>query len=329
MFPNSSEPFNYHDLLREIGHSEEEVRDPRRPSSVIQATPKSTIDVIQSAEVERGALASLQAARNVIESLEASVSLLQARLAQFEEPKARPDSSEPQPNEEEIRQSARIETTASYLCTSFGPDIYTNKNSSSRERPANSMESGSNPFDPRQIKELSHTALDLVAFEQDGKEICEDKTRTLIAFGAKIRALAAVLNTQSRQIRQLKSANMELAKHNYWISEILTAKEATPWDAQEVNLSAMNEIEKRDGVRREISRKIYIATGVSPPLECQLLDISERGARIRVGAPGSAPQEFLVQLGQGLARWCQVVWRSDTAIGVKFIAPPESLSTRG
>ena len=90
----------------------------------------------------------------------------------------------------------------------------------------------------------------------------------------------------------------------------------------------MDEVEKRNGARRTIARTVHLATGVSPQLECQLLDISERGARIRVGAPASAPQEFLMQLGKGLVRWCQVVWRSDTAIGVKFIEPPESLKTK-
>jgi hypothetical protein len=90
----------------------------------------------------------------------------------------------------------------------------------------------------------------------------------------------------------------------------------------------MDEVEKRNSARRTIARTVHLATGVSPPLECQLLDISERGARIKVGAPASAPQEFLVLLGKGLSRWCRVVWRSDTAIGVQFIEPPQSLNAK-
>lgn len=92
--------------------------------------------------------------------------------------------------------------------------------------------------------------------------------------------------------------------------------------------TAMDEVEKRNSARRTIARTVHLATGVSPPLECQLLDISELGARVRVGAPASAPQEFLILLGKGLSRWCQVIWRSDTAIGVKFIEPPQSLDTK-
>jgi len=87
----------------------------------------------------------------------------------------------------------------------------------------------------------------------------------------------------------------------------------------------MNEPEKRRSERRPITHAVFVATGVSPPMKCQLLDISEFGARIRVGDPASAPQEFLMQLGKGLTRWSRVMWRSDIAIGVEFIEPPESL----
>lgn len=59
-----------------------------------------------------------------------------------------------------------------------------------------------------------------------------------------------------------------------------------------------------------------------------MLDISEAGARLRVHDPGAAPQEFLIILGGGLMRWCQVVWRSDTEIGTKFIEPPQSLKKK-
>ena len=83
--------------------------------------------------------------------------------------------------------------------------------------------------------------------------------------------------------------------------------------------------EKRQSERRPITRTIYLATGVSAPLQCQMLDVSQTGARIRVGDPRTAPQEFLVQIGVGLTRWCQVIWRSDTELGIKFVEPPASL----
>ncbi len=91
--------------------------------------------------------------------------------------------------------------------------------------------------------------------------------------------------------------------------------------------TTMDNTEKRQSTRRPITHSVFMATGLGPPLKCQMLDVSEFGARIRVGDPKTAPQEFLIVLDRGLARWCQVVWRSKTEIGIKFIEPPQSLKT--
>ncbi len=87
----------------------------------------------------------------------------------------------------------------------------------------------------------------------------------------------------------------------------------------------MDTPEKRQSARRTITHTVYLATGISPPLKCQMLDVSELGARLRVGDPRTAPQEFLIQLDKGLTRWCQVVWRSGIEIGIRFVDPPQSL----
>lgn len=89
----------------------------------------------------------------------------------------------------------------------------------------------------------------------------------------------------------------------------------------------MEKTEKRQSERRPITHPVFMATGVCPPVKCQMLDVSELGARIRVGDPRLAPQEFLILLDKGLSRWCQVMWRSETEIGIKFVEPPESLKT--
>lgn len=90
----------------------------------------------------------------------------------------------------------------------------------------------------------------------------------------------------------------------------------------------MDNTDKRQSPRRSLERTVHIATGVSPPLKCQLRDISNSGARLRVGDPRSAPQEFLIMLTGGLKRWCRVMWRSDTEVGIMFIDPPPSLKSR-
>ena len=90
----------------------------------------------------------------------------------------------------------------------------------------------------------------------------------------------------------------------------------------------MEETEKRQTARRPITHTIFVATGLGPPLKCLMLDVSEYGARLRMGNPRMAPQEFLVLLDKGLTRWCQVMWRSDTEVGIKFVEPPQSLKAK-
>ena len=90
----------------------------------------------------------------------------------------------------------------------------------------------------------------------------------------------------------------------------------------------MDDLEKRQSPRHRLSRTVYVATGVSAPLKCELVDISQTGARLKVGDPRSAAQEFLVVLAGGLRRWCRVMWRSDSEIGIHFIDPPQSLEPR-
>ena len=90
----------------------------------------------------------------------------------------------------------------------------------------------------------------------------------------------------------------------------------------------MDKLDQRQSQRRAIEHTVFMATGLTAPLKCQMLDISETGARLRVADPRAAPQEFLIVLTQGLRRWCRVMWRSDTEIGIQFIDPPASLKSR-
>jgi hypothetical protein len=90
----------------------------------------------------------------------------------------------------------------------------------------------------------------------------------------------------------------------------------------------MSGIEKRQNVRRKIAHDVFMETGLGPPLKCSMLDVSEFGARIKAEVPSAAPQEFLIHLHDGLTRWCRVMWRSDTEIGIKFIQPPQSLKAK-
>ena len=86
--------------------------------------------------------------------------------------------------------------------------------------------------------------------------------------------------------------------------------------------------DKRERPRKEIARTVHMGTGLGPSLECELRDISQTGARLGFNDPNCAPQEFLIRLNDGVLRWCQVMWRSKTEIGIRFIKTPKSFLTK-
>jgi hypothetical protein len=91
----------------------------------------------------------------------------------------------------------------------------------------------------------------------------------------------------------------------------------------------MSDRDRRHHARRAVRHLAHIATGLGLPLECQVNDVSETGARIAASFPKAAPQEFLLLLKVDLLRWCRVIWRSDHEIGVEFVEPPHSLADAG
>ncbi len=82
--------------------------------------------------------------------------------------------------------------------------------------------------------------------------------------------------------------------------------------------------DKRASPRKPITRTVHLGTGLGQSLECELRDISQTGGRLRFDDPNCAPQEFLIRLNDGVLRWCQVMWRSKTEIGIRFIKTPKS-----
>lgn len=88
----------------------------------------------------------------------------------------------------------------------------------------------------------------------------------------------------------------------------------------------MDSTDRRHRARRVINHIAHVATGLGPPLECHVSNVSETGARIVAEYPHVAPQEFLLMLNMDLHRWCRVVWRSEREIGVMFITTPQSVA---
>jgi hypothetical protein len=54
--------------------------------------------------------------------------------------------------------------------------------------------------------------------------------------------------------------------------------------------------------------------------ECQVLDISTRGAKVVAGKPSAIPDRFELPFFKGVqSRVCEVVWRRAKMLGVKFV----------
>jgi len=81
--------------------------------------------------------------------------------------------------------------------------------------------------------------------------------------------------------------------------------------------------EKRKYPRLEIDllARIEMADGSTAP--GTMLDLSPGGARLKVRQAGNLPEQFLLQLGGTVRRWSRIAWRSNTEIGVEFLAPPQ------
>lgn len=86
------------------------------------------------------------------------------------------------------------------------------------------------------------------------------------------------------------------------------------------------EIESRQGnrrsePRRRVARSATISAHDAPsPVPCVVLDISNGGARLDVHHSASIPQRFRLVIDlEGTERTCEVVWRRENSVGVKFI----------
>jgi hypothetical protein len=80
-------------------------------------------------------------------------------------------------------------------------------------------------------------------------------------------------------------------------------------------------LDKRTTSRTRISVSVHMGTRLGPPLSCTLKDVSEL---VAVNEPAVALQEFLILLGDKLARWCRSAG-ARTSVGIAFVGEPRSL----
>lgn len=79
--------------------------------------------------------------------------------------------------------------------------------------------------------------------------------------------------------------------------------------------------EQRKSVRVKIQCRAALKTAAAAPqLDCVVSDISQTGAKIIVDSAAQLPAEFTLLLSHNVKRQCEVVWRSDKQVGVRFQA---------
>lgn len=79
--------------------------------------------------------------------------------------------------------------------------------------------------------------------------------------------------------------------------------------------------EKRKAPRRRTNVLVFLYTTEGWPLrECKMRDISESGARLAALGGDELPDEFLLSFSRDgrVRRHCQLVWRNDEEMGVRF-----------
>lgn len=85
-------------------------------------------------------------------------------------------------------------------------------------------------------------------------------------------------------------------------------------------MEAPTPTERRRFHRRRVLKGAQISfRGLRAAIDCTVRDVTEKGARLVVESPIGVPDQFdLVQSGAA-PRFCRVVWRKPTQIGVEFI----------
>jgi hypothetical protein len=85
------------------------------------------------------------------------------------------------------------------------------------------------------------------------------------------------------------------------------------------------QVEQRRSIRECVNVPAWISVGPDDPKPCTVLDVSEHGARIQVGAVADLPEfvDLLFTRDGSRLRRCQIAWRSEGQIGVCYIGPVE------
>jgi hypothetical protein len=95
-------------------------------------------------------------------------------------------------------------------------------------------------------------------------------------------------------------------------------------------LAKTEEGEARFALRKRVLKGAVAASNDRRlTIPCTLKDISDTGARLKVSTSVTVPDTFELIIDiDGLEADCQVIWRSNSEIGVKFIGAPRKSAAR-
>jgi hypothetical protein len=85
----------------------------------------------------------------------------------------------------------------------------------------------------------------------------------------------------------------------------------------------------RASPRRRVLKAAKIIFDDWGALDCQVRDISETGAQIKIDGATKLPHRFkLLMVAEHTIRPVQVAWKLDKTVGVSFLGPAEKASLR-
>lgn len=88
-----------------------------------------------------------------------------------------------------------------------------------------------------------------------------------------------------------------------------------------VPVQGKTKVRNRRSVNRvsTLKRATLVSRDLASKVECKLCDLSRTGARLAIAASVRLPQDFVLVLGDDRRLSCQVAWRSESQIGVRFV----------
>ena len=70
--------------------------------------------------------------------------------------------------------------------------------------------------------------------------------------------------------------------------------------------------------QRVLKKGLIVFNNGHASIGCQLLDVSERGAKLLPADVLSCPREFVLKVQAGQPRQCEIMWRKGSVLGVCF-----------